>query len=127
MPGYVYIMRRNRKDRHGKVTFQRQYKIGISKKVYRRHRTINRAVPGGARLVTSKFFLYPERIENRLHEIFADSRHNLKRAGKGAGKTEWFYLSIVELVLLRLWLGWFYVRISVAIVFVIVLIYFNFR
>lgn len=127
MPGYVYIMKRNRKDRHGRRTFQRQYKIGISKKVDRRHRTINRAVPGGARLVTSKFFLQPERIEKRLHQIFADSRHNLQRAGKGAGKTEWFYFSILELALLRLWLTWFYIRIPLAFAFVIGLIYLNLR
>lgn len=120
-------MKRNKRDAKARATFQAQYKIGISTKVQRRARTVNRAVPGGARLVTSKFFLQPDRIEKRLHQIFADSRHNLQRAGKGAGRTEWFYFSILELALLRLWLTWFYIRIPVTFAFVIGLIYLNLR
>ena len=102
MPGYVYIMKKNRRDAHAKATFQYQYKIGIATNPNKRHKQVNRAVAGGVRLIAVYWFINPRKVEQKLHREFYKSRHTLRRAKKGAGKTEWFYLNPLE----RSFLSW---------------------
>lgn len=106
--GYVYIFKRKRSDRRARITFQAQYKIGISDNVDRRFRKVNRAVPGGVKKIDQFWFLDPRSVEKFLHKLYRSSRRNLRRSRPGAGHTEWFDLHIFEywslrLILLCLW------------------------
>lgn len=90
----------NKRDLYGFLTFQRLYKIGISVDVKKRLHQINSDVSGGAFLLVKYEFNNPRKVEKYLHEYFSDSRTTLKHAGPNAGKTEWFYLSVIELLIL---------------------------
>lgn len=122
MPGYVYIMKRNRRDARARATFQAQYKVGISSKVQRRARTVNRAVPGGIRLICQCWAWDPAKVEATLHKDFDSSRHTLRRTRKGAGKTEWFYLNVFEYVFLRWRLFWLCRRVFIFALIAVYLI-----
>lgn len=123
MPGYVYIMR---KDKNRVLSFERQYKIGISKSTDRRLSEVDRAVKGSSvSLVCAYWVFWPKKIEKILHEDFKKSRNRLKRAGKGAGRTEWFKLTPIELIFLRwrlLWLSRRGVIICLVCLYVFILI-----
>lgn len=114
-------MKRNRRNKRALFTLQRQYKIGISNRPKRRTATVNKAVSGGVRLACQYPFMNAMKTEQRLHRAFADSRHTLKWARKGAGKTEWFYLSLVEYLALRLMLLFLWVRIPLTVLIITIL------
>lgn len=118
--GYVYIMR---KDKKNLFSLERQYKVGISKETDRRLREVDKAVKGSSvSLVAAYWVIWPKKIEKQLHKDFERSRNRLKRAERGAGRTEWFKLSPFEILFLRWRLLWL-ARRSVIIILVCLYIF----
>lgn len=103
---YIYLMEK-KKTPYALFTFQRLVKIGIATNPGRRLAQVNRALSGPVKLLLCQKVFFARRLEAFLHNLFNDSRTRLKRAGRGAGKTEWFYLNPAELLLLRLWIWLF--------------------
>ena len=91
------------------MTFQSEYKIGISKDSKARRQQVSKAI-GGAKLIREYKFPNAKSVEKFLHSTFADSRFTMKNVGKGAGKTEWFYLTPMENVALEFMLWWKHVE-----------------
>ncbi len=71
-----------------------QFKIGISNNPKRRAKEVSH----DPKVVMSKRFFFAETVESHLHALF--KRHRVTR--KGSGRTEWFKLSIPQLLRLRL-------------------------
>ena len=111
-PRYVYIMKRTKRGKYAKLTGQNEYKIGIAKTPEQRRKAVSNALKrnkkGGAVLIAQYYVPNARALEAYLHRTFDNSNFNI-RAGKGAGNTEWFYMSDKVLASLQalLFLKWF--------------------
>ncbi len=81
---YVYVMRGS----------QFKFKIGISNNPERRLKEVSHR----PKLVVKHSFYFAERIEKALHKMYRRSR----TTRSGSGRTEWFVLSIFQLLSLRI-------------------------
>lgn len=108
---YVYIMQRMHRNWWAALTFQRQYKIGISKAPEYRRQKVEEDVGDEVKLLTTRRFPTKQeayQVEQRLHKMFGDSNFRIKTLGLGqAGETEWFYLTDAEYACLESWLFWY--------------------
>lgn len=105
--GYVYLMERIKgKSLYAKVTGQAEVKIGLSRRPKSRLEQVNESLKGKTVLVQVIKVPNMRRTEKFLHSMFSDSRFTQKRAGKGAGKTEWFFVTWAEFVALLFWFFW---------------------
>jgi len=98
---YVYLMRKRGSRKH---------KIGISRQPGRRRGTVQRGLGAEVQIVVCRKVFFARVVERFLHGYFAATRFLFHRAGKGAGRTEWFYLSMIERWTARAWIiffGWF--------------------
>ena len=110
---FLYLMERssNRSFR-ARLTFQREIKIGIAKDAKSRNSSVNLSIKGDVKILTCRKVFFAKKTEERLHRLFSDSRYKMKgiQGKRGGGLTEWFYLTTMELLILRSWLFWYFVR-----------------
>lgn len=92
------------------LTLQREYKIGIAKNAVQRHRKVNNAIDGKIELLRQRKVPFARKVEQRLHNMFSDSRFKIRSRKKGGGDTEWFYMTGLEYATLELWLFWYAYR-----------------
>ncbi len=109
---YVYVMRGT----------QWMFKIGISNDPARRVKEVAHK----PKIVAQYSFHYniADRVESFLHIFFKESR----RERKGSGKTEWFRLTILELLVLKFLLVFFKIlhellKYSFIIAIIVLIIY----
>ncbi len=86
---YVYLMRGTKW----------MYKIGISNDPKRRLKEVAHK----PKIVATYRYYNAEGVEKFLHHFFGDSR----RTRKGSGKTEWFRLGILELLIVHFFMLFF--------------------
>ena len=125
---YIYIMKRaSNRSAYAKMTGQTEYKIGISKNPETRQKRVDKAIQGRVDLIRTYFCRDALRLEKHMHDIFRDSRFTIKTIGKGAGETEWFYMSGFEYLALEaaMWMGWAeqLVKPTIYGIIIIILIY----
>lgn len=107
-PRFVYIMKRvSRRSAWAKITFQAEYKIGISVKPQTRLEQVDKAIEGKIILINQRFFTNARRIESMLRLDFIDSNFRMRSIRKGGGDTEWHYLTDLEYICLE-FLLWYY-------------------
>jgi len=104
----VYIMRREERTWYARLSFQWEYKIGISTNPEYRRGMIEEDVEGDVRIITTREFQSKRKahqVEQRLHRIFGDSNFRQRTKGLGqAGATEWFYMTDAEYACAEFWL-----------------------
>lgn len=90
-------MTRDPRSWYCRLTFQREYKIGISTNPEYRRKKIQEDLDGKVRILKARAFSDAKKIERKLHRKFSDSNFRIKTKGKGqAGETEWFYMTDAE-------------------------------
>lgn len=105
--GYVYLMERTKgRGWYGALTGQSEVKIGLSVRPARRLEEVNESLSGRTVIIAQVSTPNMKRTESFLHDLFADSRFRQKKAGRGAGRTEWFYMTWAELATALLWFKW---------------------
>lgn len=97
----------------------RKHKIGISKKPKRRLGTVRRGVGTDVQIIVTRKVFFARWVERFLHGYFSATRFLFRSAGKGAGRTEWFRLGLIERWTARAWIiffGWFPQLLLIAII-----------
>lgn len=103
----VYVMKRTSgRSWYAILTFQGEYKIGISKSTKSRNKAIDKAIKGDVIVLSKRKLLNAYQIEQRLHRLFGDSRFKMS-GGRAGGLTEWFYMNPAEYWFLELWLTYY--------------------
>lgn len=118
---YIYLMRKKKRSAWAKLTGQEEIKIGIAKNAKTRRDQVDKAIKeSGIELVCAYRVPFARSVEKDLHCTFCSSRYKMKRAGSGAGKTEWFYLNWFEQFQLRMWIHWhrfkYYAYIAIIVI-----------
>lgn len=106
---YLYILERTQGRGWWAIfTNQCEVKIGITTSLKRRVKSIQKTTEGKVELTYHTNFNNAYRIEQKLHRIFSDSNFKMRRRGnRSNGETEWFYLNMLEMIVLRAWI-WYY-------------------
>ena len=98
------------------LSWSGKYKIGISYSTKKRRGQVDRALKGGVVTVLSVPLLFTEQIEGFLHKVFKQKQYWPRRAGKGAGKSEHFKLNLLEVILLKLLMIFFWATSNIVYV-----------
>lgn len=88
----------------------RKHKIGISRKPKRRLTSVRKGAGADVQIVVCRKVFFARLVERFLHHYFATTRFFFHRAGRTAGRTEWFRLNFIERWVARAWIiffGWF--------------------
>ena len=98
MKRIVYLMeRKTNREWRTLFSFKKEIKIGITKDLEERHKTVNAGIPGKV-VVLEKYLLErASTVEAALHEKYKESNFKVKGAKRNAGGTEFFRISNVEL------------------------------
>lgn len=105
--GYVYLMERTKgKSWYATLTGQSEVKIGLSTSPVRRLAQVNESLSGKTVIIAQVKTPNMRKTETFFHDLFSDSRFRQKKAGRGAGRTEWFYMTWVELIIALCWFKW---------------------
>jgi len=117
----VYVMKRiSGQSWYAILTFQGEYKIGISKSTKTRNKAIDKAIKGKVAVLSKRKMLKAYQIEQKLHRLFGDSRFRMS-GGRAGGLTEWFYMNPAEYAFLELWLTYYDHKLKIDIAFIIIL------
>ena len=92
------------------VLWSGRYKIGISNNAARRRREIDGDLKGGIVTVLKIPVYRNRRKETFLHRVFKKKNYRPKRAGKAAGKSEHFRLSLIDVLLAKAIYLFFFVK-----------------
>jgi Flp pilus assembly protein TadB len=105
---YVYILQLTYRNFWCIITGQSLFKIGIAIDPVARVDNINKDLRKGKAVIIARlFFDRAQAIEKKMHRAFFDSRTTIKTRGKGqAGRTEWFYLTWLEILFCIVLLYW---------------------
>ncbi len=101
---YVYVMRGTKW----------MYKIGISNDPERRIKEVSHK----PKLVATYRYYCAEAVETTMHKLFL----NRRRTRKGSGKTEWFRLDPLELIVLHACLLFFKIVHDLSILFLMLIL-----
>lgn len=105
--GYVYLMQRVKgRNLYAKLSGQAEVKIGLSVRPLRRLEEVNESLSGQTVIIAQVKTPNMKKTERFLHDLFSDSRFRQKKAGRGAGRTEWFYMTWAEMATAQMWYGW---------------------
>ena len=115
---YIYLMRK---------PGSRKHKIGISNNPGRRLKAVDSHVRGDVRMITCRKVFFAGFVEKYLHDLFSDSRFIFWRAGKKAGRTEWFDLNFLERWFVIGWINFFSVMQYIVILAIIVYVFSNYN
>lgn len=91
-----------------------RYKIGISNDPKRRRRGIDRDLPGGIIVVFAVPVLKVTEKESQLHKEYKKDKYHPRRAGKGAGRTEHFYLNFIQVIEIKCTMIFFFLKSNVV-------------
>ena len=78
-----------------------KYKIGISYQTSKRRRDIDNDLPGGIVTVLAVRVLKAEKKESLLHRMYKPKNYRPRKAGKSAGKSEHFNLSLFDILVIK--------------------------
>ena len=87
-----------------------RYKIGISNDPKRRRKGIDRDLPGGIIVVLAVPVFKVSEKESQLHKEYRKDKYKPKRAGRGAGKTEHFYLNFIQVIEIKATMIFFFLK-----------------
>lgn len=85
----------------------RKHKIGISRRPRRRLSSVRRGAGSDVQILIYRKVFFARLVERFLHHYFAATRFFFHRAGRTAGRTEWFRFSFLERWMARAWIVFF--------------------